>query len=117
MGRILLHDLRVPCIVGTYPHEREQPQVILVSLAIELLADPACTSDRLADALDYEALANRLRRHAATTRFYLLERLAAELAQVVLEDPRVGQVTVRVGKPGAIPQARLVEFEYQLARA
>jgi len=117
MARLLLHDLRVPCTVGTYPHEREQPQIILVSLTIDLLADAACQSDRLADALDYEALARRLRQRAATTRFYLLERLAAYLAEVVLEDPLVGQVTVRLGKPGAVPQARLVEFEYHLARA
>ena len=45
------------------------------------------------------------------------EKLAAEIAAICLEDPRVERVTVRVEKPGALRFARSVGVEIDRTRA
>ena len=46
-----------------------------------------------------------------------MERLAAEIAAICFEDPRVEAVDVRVEKPGAVRFARTVGVEIHRTRA
>ena len=50
------------------------------------------------------------------SRFYLVEKMASEIADICLSEPRVERVTVRVEKPGALRFARSVGVEITRTR-
>ncbi|MBI3314859.1 MAG: dihydroneopterin aldolase [Candidatus Omnitrophica bacterium] len=116
MAFIRINDLRLRVLIGTHPWERRNKQDLILNLAICYDASKASRSDRLKDALDYEALADRVTRAAQRSRYYLLEKLAARVLDVVFAaGPGVSGAWIRLDKPHAIGEARSVSFE--LARA
>lgn len=95
---IELRGLRALGICGALPEEQERAQPLEVDLDVHADLAPAGVSDDLADTIDYGAIAEQVERVVTTERFVLLERLAQRLADVVLADARVDQVTVAVRK-------------------
>lgn len=114
--RILIRDLAVSCIVGTNKDEREHKQNVSVNLAIEADLSAAGLSDRIEDTLDYRALKNRIVAHVERSECFLIERLAAEIADICLREPLAQAVTVTVDKPGALTRARSVAVDIRRAR-
>jgi FolB domain-containing protein len=106
--RIRISDLLLRGIVGIKPEERVKPQDILVNL--ELVADcrPAGASDDIADAVNYRTVAKDVIAHVEESRYLTVEKLATELARLVLERYPVAELTIRVEKPGALRFARSV---------
>ncbi len=104
--RIEIHDLRVRTILGVRDRERRDRQEILIGLRLFVDAQKAGTSDRLADALDYDAVARRVLAFVQSTAYFLIEKLAEEVAQLCLREFAVSRVEVRVEKPAALPFAK-----------
>ena len=103
MDRILLTGLAVETIVGVHPAERTQRQSVVIDLEMAAdVAGPAASGD-LADALDYEALSNALRRHVEGTDFELLEALAEDVARFVADGFGVPWLRLTLHKPEALP--------------
>jgi 7,8-dihydroneopterin aldolase/epimerase/oxygenase len=96
--RIELRGLRASGICGALPEERERAQPLEVDLDVETDLRPAGRSDALDDTVDYGALAAGVERVITTGRPVLLERLAEDIAAVVLAVARVDAVTVAVRK-------------------
>ena len=112
MATIRINDLRLRALIGTHPWERKNKQDLILNLAICYDASKASKSDRLKDALDYEALVDRVTRAVQRSRYYLLEKLAAKVLDVVLTtDPMVSGAWVRLDKSHAIGKAHSVSFE------
>jgi len=95
---IELRGLRALGICGALPEEQVRTQPIEVDLDVAADLTLAGRSDDLADTIDYGALAAEVERVITTERFTLLERLAERIAEVVLAEPRVVEVTVAVRK-------------------
>jgi dihydroneopterin aldolase len=95
---IELRGLRAAGICGALPEEQERAQPLEVDLDVVADLGPAGRSDALEDTVDYGALAAAVEGVITTERFVLLERLAARVSEVVLQDPRVVEVTVAVRK-------------------
>ena len=95
---IELRGLRAAGICGALPEERERPQPIEVDL--DVVADLALAgrTDELDDTIDYGALCDVVERVVTTSDCRLLEHLAERIAEVVLADGRVVEVTVSVRK-------------------
>jgi dihydroneopterin aldolase len=93
-----LRGLRVMALCGVLPeeHTRRQPFEIDVDVFVDLVA--AGDSDALGDTVDYGALCDRVDRLASDEQYFLLERFAARVADVVLATPKVRAVTVGVRK-------------------
>lgn len=106
MDVIELRELRVRTILGVDPQERDTPRDVLIDLALHVDTRPAALSDRIEDAVDYRAVCERVVGLVERARCLLIERLAADVAQVCLTDPRVQRVRVCVDKPGALTAAR-----------
>jgi dihydroneopterin aldolase len=106
MDTIFLRDLRVETIVGVWDWERKIRQT--VSIDLEMAADirRAAASDSLDDTLNYKLVAKRVQQFVAESSFQLVETLAENIAEVVLNDFDVPWVEVCVNKPGAIRGAR-----------
>lgn len=99
MDRIEILGLRAFGRHGVLPEEREVGQRFAVDLVLECDLSPAAASDDLADTVDYDALSRRVVEEVSATRFDLIEALAGHLAGIVLDEPRVAAVEVRVAKP------------------
>lgn len=113
MDTIFIRNLNVQTIVGIHPWERTTPQTVLISLELETDVTSATASDNIADALDYDALAVRIRDFVTLAKFQLIETLAERIAALVLESAAVAQVVVELHKPGAIATADTVGVRIQ----
>lgn len=108
---ILIKDLLVRGIVGLNEDERRKRQDILVNL--ELVTDirgPAA-SDSVDGACNYRTVSKSIIRMVEASSFFTVEKLATEIARLILEDHPVEEVTVSVEKPGALRFARSVGVE------
>ncbi|MFP4502021.1 MAG: dihydroneopterin aldolase [Candidatus Hydrogenedentota bacterium] len=111
LDRIHIRDLHVRCIVGIYPHEREERQDVILNLTLYADLRKACQSDNIDDTVDYKRLKKQVLDTVQKSSFYLIERLAEEVARMALGAPGVQRVTVSVDKPGALRFARSVAVE------
>jgi len=72
--RIYLQDLRVACIIGARPAERNQSQEVRIDICLDVDVREAGRSDRLEDTVDYGVLAREVVAKAEGSSFQLLER-------------------------------------------
>lgn len=96
--RIEVRGLTALGVCGVLPEEQERAQPFEVDLDISVDLAAAGESDDLDDTVDYGAVTELVERVITTERFLLVERLAARIAEVVLSDDRVHEVTVTVRK-------------------
>jgi FolB domain-containing protein len=111
MDKIILKDLLVRGILGINPDERENRQDILINLVVLTDVRRAALSDAIEDALNYRTLSKRIIEHVEASSDFLVEKLATDIARIVLGEFQAAQVTVRVEKPGALRYARSVGVE------
>lgn len=96
--RIEVRGLRVLGRHGVLPEERERPQPFEIDLDLEADLAAAAGSDNLAATVDYGHVVRQVARLASSESYQLLEALAEAIARMLLEDPKVTAVRVRVAK-------------------
>ncbi|WP_418767570.1 dihydroneopterin aldolase [Mycobacterium neumannii] len=96
-----MRGLRVRGRHGVYEHERRDGQDFIVDITVWIDLAAAAASDALADTLDYGALAQRAADIIAGPPRDLIETVAAEIADGVMDDERVHAVEVVLHKPAA----------------
>lgn len=111
LDQIHIRDLRLRCVVGVYEHERRQKQDVEIQITLYADLRKAGQSDSLADTVDYKALKQEIVAMVEASEYFLVERLAEEIARVALGQPPVRRVRVLVEKPGALRFARTVGVE------
>ncbi len=115
--KIVIKDLHLRGIVGIRDWEREKPQDILINIELETDCRLPGRSDDFQDAVDYRAVTKKIIALVEGSSFYLVEKLAEEIAEVCLADPRVHLARVTVEKPGALRFARSVGVQIERGRA
>lgn len=98
--------------VGIYPSEHGRRQPIRIDLEAEVDRAAAAPDADLSRAVDYAALAERVRRVVASRHHELLEDLARHVADAVFEDPRILHVELTVDKLAALEDADAVGVRY-----
>lgn len=107
MFKISIVDLEVFYRVGVPDAERAQPQRLLLTVEMESDFSAAAKSDSIADTIDYFAVSQRLLKFGEGREWKLIEKLAADIADMILSEFKPQSVTVEV-KKFPIPQARHV---------
>lgn len=103
LDKIFIRDLMVRGIVGIKPDERANRQDILVNVTLWANTRLAAASDNIDDAVNYRSISKAIIAHIEKSEPYLVERLAADLAQICFDtDSRVQAVELTVEKPGAL---------------
>jgi len=116
MDKIIIRDLVARGIIGVNDWEREKAQEILINIVAFGDTRRAGMSDKLADCIDYRALARRAREHAEAAARHTVEALANDLADLCLQDAAISRVIVRVEKPGAVRFSASVGVEIERGR-
>jgi D-erythro-7,8-dihydroneopterin triphosphate epimerase len=111
LDRIHIRDLALRCIIGIEQHERDKRQDVLINITLHADLSRPGRSDNIADTVDYKAIKRKVVDLVENSSYQLVERLAGEVADVCLADPRVRRVEVTVDKPGALRFARSVAVE------
>ncbi|WP_136418946.1 dihydroneopterin aldolase [Herbaspirillum sp. ST 5-3] len=115
--RVFLRGLRTEALIGVYAHERQAPQPLVVDLEIGLANFRSCFSDDLADAVDYDKVAEMVHSIAGESRTQLLEALAQRIASAVLANFDAKWVQVDIVKPAVISEAKVVGVSIKRARS
>ena len=94
---IQLRGIRLMCLCGALPEEQNRRQPY--EFDIDLVADlRAVHSDLLDETIDYGAVIDRIEAVTVEESFQLFERMAQRVAEAVLEDSRIEEITVEVRK-------------------
>ncbi len=113
MDQVFITDLSARGIIGINDWEREKPQEILINIVLFGDLHKAGLSDDINDSVNYRSVAKKVMAHAETAKRLTVEALAADLARLCLEEPRVERVRVKVEKPGAVRFSRSVGVEIE----
>jgi dihydroneopterin aldolase len=117
MGSISLCDLRIRCIVGVYPHERQLEQDVYLDVRMDLDFAAAAQSEDVSRSVDYAAVAAQLQELIVAEKFYLIETMAERCASFLLGAwPELSRVAIAVKKPAAVPQAANVMVSVERTR-
>ncbi len=103
--RIRIADLRASGIIGVHEWERNTPQELRLHIDLYLDLSAAGASDELAQTIDYSAVAARVRELVAQLQARLIEHLAAQIAQRLLDEFPLTALEIQVDKPDAVPGA------------
>ncbi len=105
---IEIRDLHLRTIIGINDWERKERQDVLIHLRLHTDTRLPGRTDRIEDALNYRTVTKRVIEMVEGSRFYLVERLAEEIARICVVEFGVPEVEVGVEKPGALRFARSV---------
>jgi dihydroneopterin aldolase len=104
MAKISIVDLEVFYRVGVPDVERAKPQRLLLTVEMDADFSAAAKSDSIADTFDYFAVSQRLLKFGDGKSWKLIEKLAADICEMILAGFKPQSVTVEV-KKFPIPQA------------
>jgi FolB domain-containing protein len=114
--QIQIRDLLLRTVIGINDEERRDRQDVLINITLYADLRRPGRSDDIQDTVNYRTLIKRVIKLVEESQFYLVEKLADEIAAVCLDDARVERVQVRVEKPGALRFARSVGVEIDRTR-
>ncbi|KII78566.1 bifunctional dihydroneopterin aldolase/7,8-dihydroneopterin epimerase [Vibrio renipiscarius] len=106
MDKVFIEQLEVITTIGAYDWEQEIKQKLVLDIEMAHDNRVAGKSDDVADALDYAQVSAAVINHIVHGRFLLVERVAEEVAQLVMSKFNVPWIKIRLTKPGAVPQAK-----------
>lgn len=107
MSKISIVELGVLYCVGVPDEERARPQRLLLTVEMESDFSAAAQTDSIADTIDYFAVSQRLLTFGEGRSWKLIEKLAADICEMILAEFKPQSVTVEV-KKFPIRQARHV---------
>ncbi len=108
MDAIVIRDLRVEALIGIHKRERHVAQTVSVDLEIGIPGAAVFKSDKVADTIDYEQVALKIRALAASGHFRLVETLAERIARLLLDEFDAPWVKVSAAKIGILANAKFV---------
>ena len=113
--KISIVDLEVFYRVGVPDEERVKPQRLLLTVEMDFDFSAAAGSDDISDTIDYFTVSQRLLEFGVDRSWKLFEKLAADIADMILSDFKAQSVTVEV-KKFALADAQYVSAVFQRTR-
>ncbi len=98
MDTITITNLEVFYRVGVPDEERERPQKLLVTIAMEKDVAQAAETDDIGDTIDYYAVSRQLLNFGEGKTWRLIEKLASDIAELTVREFGAVSATVEVKK-------------------
>ena len=111
MDKVIIKDLLVRGVIGINDWERKIKQDMLINLVLGFDITKAGETDDIEYTLNYRSISKRIIQLIEETQYYLVEKLATEIARVCCTEFDALNVTIRVEKPGAVRFAKSVGVE------
>jgi dihydroneopterin aldolase len=113
---VFISDLQIETIIGIHAWEQERPRPLVLDIELGVDIRPAAASDHIRDAIDYKAVSDAIIDLTRTRQFQLLETLAETIGRLIFERFPIQTLSLRIGKPGAVSEARTVGVRIQRRR-
>ena len=98
MDIIFISELRLDALIGIYAWEHEVPQTIQLDIELDVDASRCARSGRIADTVDYAKVVARVTETVTGRHFTLIEKMAEEIAAVILREFGTPRVRVSIAK-------------------
>ena len=108
MDTVFIRQLSVQTVIGCYDWERTIKQTVVLDLEMDWDIKKAAAADDLSFALDYSQVSERLVTFIEGSEFQLIETMAEQCCDIVLNEFNVSWLRLTLGKPGAVPAASTV---------
>jgi len=106
MDIIYINDLRIETIIGIYGWERKTRQTVVLDIEMGTDIRKASASDDVEDTLNYKSVAERLFECVGASEFELLETLAEQISDILLNEFKVPWLRLKLNKQGALKGVR-----------
>lgn len=111
MGKIYISGLKVDTLIGVYDWERTSPTTLLLDVTMRADLSRAMSSDDVADTIDYAKVAECIVNTGKRSTFELLEAFGNAVMNDVCHQFPVKDISVKITKPGILPNAQAVAVE------
>uniref|UniRef100_UPI0036D8F8C7 bifunctional dihydroneopterin aldolase/7,8-dihydroneopterin epimerase n=1 Tax=Photorhabdus sp. RM322S TaxID=3342825 RepID=UPI0036D8F8C7 len=108
MDIVFIEELAVITTIGVYDWEQTIKQKLVFDIEMGWDNKRASSSDNVEHCLDYAKVSEAVINHVESQSFALVERVAEEVANLLLNRFNSPWVRIKVSKPGAVAQARQV---------
>ena len=108
MDIVFIEELSVITTIGVYDWEQTIQQKLVFDIEMGWDNRKAATSDNVNDCLSYADISEAVIQHVQPNRFALVERVAEEVSEILLQRFKSPWVRIKVSKPGAVAQANRV---------
>ena len=105
MDIVFIEQLSVITTIGVYDWEQTIKQKLVFDIEMASDSRKATKSDDVADCLIYADIAETVVSHVEGARFALVERVAEEVAELLLARFNSPWVRIKLSKPGAVARA------------
>ncbi len=105
---VFIEELVVVTTIGVYDWEQTIKQKLVFDIEMGWDNKRASSSDNVEYCLDYAKVSEAIISHVENQNFALVERVAEEVADLLLKRFNSPWVRIKVSKPGAVAQARQV---------
>ncbi len=116
VDEIQIKDLLLRAILGINDEERRNLQDVLINITLSVDTGEAGASDDVNQTVNYRTLTKQVIELVEDSKFYLVEKLAAEIMALCLATEGVARARVSVEKPGALRFARSVGITIERER-
>ena len=108
MDIVFIDQLTVFTTIGVYDWEQGMQQKLVLDVEMAWDNRQAAASDDVNHCLSYADVADAILQHLTHNRFALVERVAEEVASLLMTRFNTPGVRIKVSKPGAVAQAAQV---------
>ena len=105
MDIVFIEQLSVITTIGVYDWEQTIEQKLVFDIELGWDNRKAAASDNVEDCLSYADISEAVVHHVEGSRFALVERVAEELAELLMSRFNSPWVRIKVSKPGAVARA------------
>ncbi|MCG1034412.1 bifunctional dihydroneopterin aldolase/7,8-dihydroneopterin epimerase [Bacillus amyloliquefaciens] len=105
MDIVFIEQLSVITTIGVYDWEQTIEQKLVFDIEMGWDNVAAAKSDDVSDCLSYADVSEAVISHVEDQRFALVERVAEEVAELLLSRFNSPWVRIKVSKPGAVARA------------
>ena len=105
---VYLYGLKCETTVGVWEWEKNIKQIITLDIDLACDIKPAAEQDDLTKALDYQAIAERVKTITESNQFELIESLAEKVANTILSEFSTNWIKIKLDKGQAVPGVKNV---------
>ncbi|GIR92440.1 MAG: hypothetical protein CM15mP93_06270 [Thiotrichaceae bacterium] len=102
MDKIFLRNLKVKTRIGIFEWEKAVDQMININLILYLDIKKSAKSKKIEDSVNYKSISKRIISLAENNKFELVESMIENMAEIILNEYNIQQITISISKPGAI---------------
>lgn len=117
MDKVFIKGLSIQTTIGFFEWEKQIKQTLVIDLTMGWDTAKAAKNDELAKTLDYADISEKIAIFANENPVDLLETLAERMASFLIASYNIPWLRLKIGKPGAVHNAKTVGVEIERGQA